>query len=151
MRQTGAKALWPNEKNSCHSLCCRALQTFVPSAQLSKTGVIKPRSVGCSVNRTSLQNYLLEKTGVSLLGPAGDCTHTTQAVSPSPFSGSPWDVLSSQVRDQLVFPRTTNDCKPSQTGLVDTFLFKSTKWKSRSGASNCRYVQWRHISIRSPV
>lgn len=75
------------------------LQTFVPSAELSKTGVIKPRSVGCSVNRTSLQNYLLEKTGVSLLGPAGHCTHTTQAASPSPFSGSPWDVLSSEIAE----------------------------------------------------
>lgn len=100
MRQTGQRLYDQMRRRTVVTACAVGLlQTFVPSAELSKTGMIKPHSVGCSVNRTSLQNYLLEKAGVSLLGPAGHCIHTTQAVSPSPFSVSPWDVLSSQIRE----------------------------------------------------
>ena len=111
------------------------LQSLVLSAHLSKAGFITPSSssMGCSMTRTSLQTYLPGKRRACLLGPAGQCTHTTPADDASPFPDSLQDLLTSRTRDGAVCASKNNWQLSTQPEKAEqtSFLFKSTKLKCR--------------------
>lgn len=126
MRQTGARALWWNEReHSPHSVSWRAPAVICPHSSLGRCHHSKWHRVLQAQNQ--IQTFFLRGQRAHLVGLAGHCSHTALAAGPPPFPDTHRPARFTP-RDRAVSAFRTGNFEPRQKRLSGHFSLKGNEF-----------------------